>query len=151
MYPVILHSTQYLTDDDLKAMAAFLLGDTPPSPSPPRKPNPTPAPLARPPRLPEHLRRLPRRRRRRPPARHAPLAANSTVRLQSPRNLLLSILDGLPAQRLPDGTRIGDMPAFAHRLTDDEVAQLTNYMRTTWSTREGQVTASDVAKLREGK
>lgn len=152
MYPVILHSTQYLTDDDLKAMAAFLLGDTPPKP--------VPAPQAQPDAAPPS----PGRRvylntcaachgvdgEGHPPGM-PPLAANSTVRLQSPRNLLLSILDGLPAQRLPDGTRIGDMPAFAHRLTDDEVAQLTNYMRTTWSTREGQVTASDVAKLREGK
>jgi len=152
MYPVIVHSTQYLSDDDLKAMSVFLLGDQPPKtvPVPSAKPESGPPSAGRrvylntcaachgiegeghPPGMP-------------------PLADNSTVRLASPRNLLLSILDGLPAQRLPNGTGIGEMPGFAHRLNDEEIAQLANYIRTAWGGRDGQVAAADVAKLREAK
>ncbi|VCU70082.1 Alcohol dehydrogenase cytochrome c subunit precursor [Pigmentiphaga humi] len=152
MYPVILHSTQYLGDDDLAAMSAFMLGDHPPPP--------VPAPQARPEDGPPSAGR--RVYLNTCAACHGidgnghapgmpPLADNSTVRLESPRNLLLSILDGLPGQRLPDGTEIGEMPGFARRLSDDEVAQLTNYLRAAWGGRPGEVAAGDVAKLREGK
>jgi hypothetical protein len=41
------------------------------------------------------------------------------------------------------------MPAFADRLDDAEVAQLTTYIRNAWGNRAGDVASGDVRHLRE--
>ena len=52
------------------------------------------------------------------------MLGNSTLRLADPRNLVVSVLDGLPAQEFPGLERMQDMPGFAGTLSDAEIAEL---------------------------
>ncbi|MCW5695161.1 MAG: cytochrome c [Bauldia sp.] len=42
----------------------------------------------------------------------------------------------------------GNMPPFRARLSDEEIAAVVTYVRTSWGNSYGPVTASDVAALR---
>ncbi len=149
MYPVIHLSTQYMTSDDVHDMAVYLLGEQAPAPQ-----------------------SLPA-----PPADNAQLQTghklyiatcagchgmsgegkphvavatlgNSTVRQKDPHNLLVAILNGIPAQDFPGNESMQRMPGFAKTLSDDEIAQLANYLRA----RNGQpadVAATTVHALRQ--
>ncbi len=153
MFPVVQHSLQYLNDADLGALATFLLGDAPPPAAPPPAPTADAARLAagrqtylnvcagchgaqgegRPNTMP-------------------PMAGSSTVRLADARNLAVTVLDGLPEQRFPHGTMaMSEMPGFAHRLGDAEVAELVNYMRAEWGGLPADVTAEKIGGWRGKK
>ncbi|MGB9206037.1 MAG: cytochrome c [Terriglobales bacterium] len=44
---------------------------------------------------------------------------------------------------------LGEMPAYAHRLSDDQIAAVAQYIRNSWGNAFGGVTPEDVAKARE--
>lgn len=146
MYTVIHNSSQYMTKADTTAIATYLMGDTPP---PPRmitigsgnekgrdiylnmcsachnldgsgKPNVAIA-----------------------------MINNSTIRNIDAHNLITAILDGLPWQSFPNDERMQSMPNFDDELTDEEIADLTNYLRTTWGGLPDDITSDDVKKLRK--
>ncbi|MNE96748.1 Gluconate 2-dehydrogenase cytochrome c subunit precursor [compost metagenome] len=73
---------------------------------------------------------------------------NATLRQPDAKNLIVSVLDGLPAQQFPNGESLQSMPAFGERLDDAQVAELVNYLRVTWGGLPGDVTAGQVKKLR---
>lgn len=77
-----------------------------------------------------------------------PMRGNSSGRDASARNLLVAMLDGVEEQRVTGHESMQPMPAFATRLTDAEIAQLANYLRTTWGGQEANVSAADVGSLR---
>lgn len=56
-----------------------------------------------------------------------PLAGNPAVTAAEPYNVIMAVLGGLPA-----GGTYGAMPSFAGRLSDSQVADLVNYVRTSW-------------------
>ncbi|WP_179404953.1 cytochrome c [Burkholderia guangdongensis] len=149
MYPVVHLSTQYLTKDDLRGLSVYLLGDTPPAPQPVKPP---PADAAR-----------------LDPGRSIYIAVcagchglsgegkphvavamngNSTLRQSDPRNLLVAVLDGIDAQPFAGVESMQSMPGFAHKLSDDDVAQLSNYLRATWGGQAADVKADDVKAMR---
>ncbi len=55
------------------------------------------------------------------------LANNDAVTASEPYNVVMAMLEGFPAQ----GTW-GAMGSFAHQLSDDQIADVTNYVRTAW-------------------
>ena len=59
-----------------------------------------------------------------------PLAGNPAVTAREPYDVIAAVLEGLPA-----GGTYGPMPSFAGRLSDDEIADLANYVRTSWGNR----------------
>jgi mono/diheme cytochrome c family protein len=59
-----------------------------------------------------------------------PMAGNGAVAAQGPENVIRAVLGGLPAQ----GT-YGPMPGFAKLLTQQQIADVANYVRTTWSNK----------------
>jgi mono/diheme cytochrome c family protein len=148
MYPVVHLSTQYLTKDDLRALSVYLLGDAPPAPQPLKPASADAAQLAagrsiyiavcagchglagegKP---------------------HVAVAmdGSSTLRQSDPRNLLVAVLDGIDAQPFGGVENMQSMPGFAHTLGDDEIAQLSTYLRATWG-GQGAVTAADVKAMR---
>lgn len=72
------------------------------------------------------------------------LAGNPAVVAAEPYNVVMAVLGGLPS-----GGTYGAMPSFAGRLDDQEVADLANYVRTSWgNTASADVTASMVAAWR---
>jgi mono/diheme cytochrome c family protein len=77
-----------------------------------------------------------------------PLATNVSLRLTSPRNLIRSVLHGIPAQQFPGLERMEPMPGFADLLDDQAVADLVNWLRSRWGGQRSEVTAADVAKQR---
>lgn len=152
MHSVVQLSTQYLTRDDLRAMSTYLLGDQPPLALPVQTSAPSAdmAPLAA--------------------GRSVYLAVcagchgaegagkphvavamrdNSTVRARDPHNLLVSVLDGIDAQDFPGLERMQDMPGFAGTLSNQDIAQLANYLRAQWGGQPADVSADQVRKLRQ--
>ncbi|HEM9001211.1 TPA: cytochrome c, partial [Burkholderia cenocepacia] len=149
MYPVVHLSTQYLTKDDLRGLSVYLLGDTPPAPQPVKPVSADAAQLAagrsvylavcagchgfngegKP-----HV--------------AVPMNGNSTVRQGDPRNLLVAMLDGIDEQKFAGFENLQPMPGFAKTLSDDELAQLANYLRATWGGQPASVTPADVKAMR---
>lgn len=73
-----------------------------------------------------------------------PLAGNGAVIAPDPANILKVILAGLP----PRGNFI-PMPAFASQLNDQQIADIANYVRTSWgNTAVPDSSAAQVTKLR---
>ena len=149
MYPVVHLSSQYLNQADLAAMATYLLGDQPPAPQPVKAISADAAQVA-------------------PGRRHyvavcagchgregegkphvaVSMAGNSTVPNAEARTLILSMLDGIAAQGFPRVEAMQEMPGFAGRMSDDELAQLANYLRATWGGQPADVRPGDVKALR---
>lgn len=147
MYLVMKNSTQYMTNEDISAITTYLMGD---NPLPPKeitllhntndngrdlylnmcaachnengmgKPNVSVA-----------------------------MIGNSTVRNPDSRNLIMTILEGLPWQTFPGYERLQAMPAFKDEMTNLEIADLVNYLRTSWAGLPGNITESDIQTLRK--
>jgi mono/diheme cytochrome c family protein len=136
-----------LTNSDLAAMAAYLLDGPPPSAAPaPQKLSPLPADIyQRAAKLyvdncagchQDHgtgtLDSIP------------PLVGNPAVTATEPYNVIAVMLQGLPA-----GGSYGAMPSFAGRLSDSQVADVANYVRTSWGNQAApNVSPSMVAAWR---
>lgn len=66
------------------------------------------------------------------------------VEAQSPRNVIAVLLEGIAPNR-----RYGVMPSFSDSLTDNEIAAVTNYVRTAWgNTGVPNAATGDVRGLR---
>lgn len=152
MYEAFHYSTRHLSEEDNRAMVAYLTGDEP---------------------LPPHaLPQAPAEREEQgaglstgrsvyvavcagchavdgegKPGATVALKGNSTLRNADMHNLVHVILHGLDARSLPEGDRQA-MPGFAGELSDEQVARLANYLRTSWGGQRGDVQPGDVGALR---
>lgn len=77
------------------------------------------------------------------------LAGNPVLLSDDPTSLIHIVLKGgtLPATHTAPSTFT--MPAFDWRLSDQEVADVVNFIRTSWGNKGGDVKAADVKGLRE--
>jgi mono/diheme cytochrome c family protein len=147
MHPAIMLSSRHLAADDLEAMVTFLLGDNPPPPVAVTAGNVGANDTGR--------------------TTYVALCAgchgldgngvpntivamhgNSTVRLADPRNLIVTMLDGIAAENFPHDQSMQSMPGFADKLSDEQAAALTNYLRTGWGGQRDDVTPATVRALR---
>ncbi|ARU88826.1 cytochrome c [Pseudomonas sp. M30-35] len=152
MYPVFHNSTQHLSDDDLAAMATFLLGDQPPEAKVLTEvPFDKLSPSAQNGRQ-EYLNVC--------AGCHAAggegkphiavaMRGNTTLRLEDPRNLLRVIEDGIGEQQFTGFERMQPMPGFAGKLTQQQLTDLLNYLRQSWGGKTGELTLSAVQKLQD--
>lgn len=76
---------------------------------------------------------------------YADLLGTRSVNDPSARSVVQAILDG---SRLRVGDRQEAMPAFADRYSDAEIAQLANHVIALFGAQQGQATAEQVAKQR---
>jgi len=79
-----------------------------------------------------------------------PLAGSAIVQAMSPASLLNAILYGAKVGKggpSPFGAW-EDMPSFATKMTDEEIAAVANYVRSNWDNLGGPVKPADVAKQR---
>ena len=76
------------------------------------------------------------------------LAGNPVLQSSDATSLIHIVLKGgtLPATHSAPSTFT--MPGFAWRLSDQEVADVVNFIRTSWGNQGSQVSAGDVAGLR---
>jgi mono/diheme cytochrome c family protein len=82
------------------------------------------------------------------PPQYPPLAGNQSIQMASAVNAIRMVLNG----GYPPGT-VGNsmpygMPPFAQRLSDDEVAAVVTYIRTSWGNRGEPVSARQANELR---
>lgn len=77
------------------------------------------------------------------------LAGNPVLNGKDPSSVIRLVLHGgtMPAGR--DAPTQFSMPAFRERLSDQQVAQLLSFVRSSWGNRGGAVQASQVTALRE--
>ncbi|MFN4131343.1 MAG: hypothetical protein ACK4GC_16225, partial [Paracoccaceae bacterium] len=76
---------------------------------------------------------------------YPPLIQNAALRREDPGNLLQVLAYGVPAGKL---YRAPAMPGFADELSNDQIAMLANYTRTTFGGRQdSSLTATDVERV----
>lgn len=157
MSDVIHHSTQYMTDADLAAIAAFLKSLT--APGDEKKltydasvSNDLYKGDARMPGAQLYVDNCATCHRT---SGHGydqtfpALALNPVVISSSPDSLIHIVLAGSTMPGTKTALTEFSMPSFASRLTDDEVAQLLTFVRSSWGNSAPAVTQEQVRKIRE--
>ncbi|TMV88596.1 c-type cytochrome [Thioclava sp. BHET1] len=77
------------------------------------------------------------------------LGGNSIVTADQTTGLIDVILNGAAMPSTAKRPEAFKMPGFAHRLSDEDVAQIASFLRTAWGNDAGSVDAAAVAKLRQ--
>jgi mono/diheme cytochrome c family protein len=153
MAEVVYNSLQYMTDEDIRAMAVYLKGIAEHSPPPP--------PASTLPKSESSLlislgKTVYDRRcaschgaqgEGKPP-NWPPLAGNQSIQMESAVNAIRMVLNGGYPPGTEGNPRPYGMPPFAGLLSDNEVAAVVSYVRTTWGNRGTPVSARDANELR---
>jgi mono/diheme cytochrome c family protein len=153
MAEVVFNSLQYLSDEDVEAMAVYLKA------LPQRDAEPPPTSQARlvAPAVMETGRKVYARQcaichgdeGRGHPPEYPPLAGNQSITMASPVNSIRMVLNG----GYPPGTRKNPrphgMPPFSHILSDDEVAAVVTYIRVAWENSGTPVSPAQANELRK--
>ncbi len=159
MSDVIIHSTQYMTHADALAAAKYLKSLSGPGEQPAARFTYDPT---------EHL-ALKNGDASKPGALiyldncaacHRPdgvgyeevfprLAGNPVVQAANPRSLVSIVLGGWRTPRTARTPAQFSMPGFAWRLSDEDVANVVNFIRTSWGNGASPVSPAYVARIRE--
>ena len=146
MAEVVQNSTSYLTDADLNAMAEYLKSIPPESRLRTGLKTPDPTRQEGVKLYLEYCRDCHQAKGRGLSGIIPPLADNGTVNASDPVDIIKIVLSG--TQR-GDNLRI-PMPSFETYLNDQQIADIVNYVRTSWGNKAvPDVTTSMVAKLRQ--
>jgi len=152
MAEVVYNSLQYMTDEDVRAMAVYLKAlpqrDTEPPPtSQARLVDPTVMETGRRVYVAQCAMCHGAEGKGQPPV-YPPLAGNQSITMASPVNSLRMVLNG----GYPPGTRKNPrphgMPPFSHILNDDEVAAVVTYIRVAWDNSGTPVAPAQASALR---
>jgi mono/diheme cytochrome c family protein len=147
MAEVVKNSTSYLTDADLKAMGEYLKSIPASSPLRAARPLPTEEREQAATLYMDHCAGCHQAGGRGVPGVFPPLAGNGVVLAQSPADIYKVVLGGIPARG-----KYVPMPSFAGQLTDKGIADIANYIRTSWGNNApGNATADAVGRLRKSK
>ncbi len=153
MAEVVYDSLQYLTDDDVRAMAIYLKGlgqGSPPAPPSSHIPTEQGSLLLSLGRVvyDAQCKACHGENGEGMPPAYPPLAGNQSIQMSSAVNSIRMVLNG----GFPPGTagypRPYGMPPFALTLSDNEVAAVVSYIRTAWGNRGAAVTAAQANELR---
>jgi mono/diheme cytochrome c family protein len=82
------------------------------------------------------------------PRIYPPLPGNANLQSVDPSSTLRIILDGAQTATTPRAPNPGSMPAYAKQLSDQEIADVTNYMRNSWGNAAPLVRPAQVKKAR---
>jgi mono/diheme cytochrome c family protein len=82
------------------------------------------------------------------PRIYPPLPGNANLQATDPSSTLRIILDGAQTVTTPRAPNTGSMPAYAKHLSDQEIADVANYMRNSWGNVASPVTPAQVRKAR---
>jgi mono/diheme cytochrome c family protein len=152
MAEVTYNSLQYMSDDDVRAMAVYLKS-LPGQDAPEPEVAPLRADLTQ--RYSEgkriyaaHCAECHGAEGRGKPPHYPPLAANQSISMTSSVNPIRMVLNG----GYPPGTRKNPMPygmpPFAQSLSDADIAAVVTFIRTAWGNRGGPVTEREINRLR---
>jgi mono/diheme cytochrome c family protein len=82
------------------------------------------------------------------PRIYPPLPGNANLQSADPSSTLRIILDGAETVTTPRAPNAGSMPAYAGKFSDQEIADVTTYIRNSWGNVAPAVTPGQVAKAR---
>jgi mono/diheme cytochrome c family protein len=82
------------------------------------------------------------------PRVYPPLPGNANLQSTNPASILRIILDGAQTVTTPRAPNTGSMPAYAKQLSDQQIADVANYIRNSWGNAAPLVTPGEVAKAR---
>lgn len=146
MAEVIRNSLSYLTDADLQAMAEYLKSIPPDSTLRTGRVKPDPTKQRGATLYLDNCSGCHQATGRGIPGVFPPLAGNGVVVAADPNNIIKVVDRGIKARN-----GFIAMPAFNTQLTDQQVAEIANYVRTSWGNKAPpNATSSMVAKLRAG-
>jgi len=144
MAEVIRNSLSYLTDADRQAMAEYLKSIPPDSRLRTGRPRPDPTVQRGAQLYTDNCSGCHQAQGRGIPGVFPPLAGNGVVVAADPNNILKVVDKGIPAR-----AGFVAMPSFATQLTDQQVAEIANYVRTSWGNKAApNATPEMVAKMR---
>jgi len=83
------------------------------------------------------------------PRIYPPLPGNANLQSADPSSTLRIILDGAQTVMTPRALNPGSMPAYARQLSDQQIADVTNYIRNSWGNAAPLVTPAQVKKARQ--
>lgn len=148
MAEVVVHSTQHLRADDLRAMAVYLK-DLPvqAEPAPAFEAAPS-AQLALGQRLyQQHCADCHGAQGQGAPGAYPPLAGNRAVVMASPVNAVQAIVSGGFAPAAAGHPQPYGMPPFRTVLSPTEIAAVASFVRQSWGNRAGAVSSLDVQRV----
>ena len=160
MVEVVEDSTQYLSDGDLQAIAAYLKALPPRAPSGGFDANPATAALtmtALKTGVPEYpgagiylglCARCHRADGMGVAQKYPRLAGNPAIVAAEPTSLIRLLVEGGGSPTTTGGPEERRMPSFADKLTDTEMARVLTFVRNAWGNAAAPVTARDVASVR---
>ena len=148
MSEVVLNSTSKMSDGDIRAIAVYLKS-LPAGVPEPAVATPSPAQMAEG----EKIYRgaciaCHEADGSSAPRIYPPLPANANLQSADPLSTIRIILDGAESITTPRAPNKGSMPAYAAKLSDQQIADVTTYIRNAWGNKASAVTAADVAKAR---
>jgi mono/diheme cytochrome c family protein len=82
------------------------------------------------------------------PTRYPPLAANQSIQMESAVNPIRMVLNGGFPPSTPGNPMPYGMPPFAQSLSNDEVAAVVTYIRSSWGNHGTAIAANQVDELR---
>jgi mono/diheme cytochrome c family protein len=82
------------------------------------------------------------------PRIYPPLPGNANLQSADPASTLRIILQGAESVTTPRAPNKGSMPAYDTKLTDQQIADVTTYIRNAWVNAAPAVTAAEVTKAR---
>lgn len=152
MAEVVLRSTQYLSNDDLGAMAEFLKtlpmspDDSSASASLPGMGGARGAKLYE-----THCAQCHGDKGQGVPRAYPALAGNRAVTMKSSVNLVQIVLNGGYAPATVGNPRPYGMPPFVLVLRDSEIAAVLTHIRSSWGNQAGEITPLEVNRIRANK
>jgi len=84
------------------------------------------------------------------PRIYPPLPGNANLQSAIPANTLRIILEGAQTLTTPRAPNAGSMPAYADKLSDQQIADVATYIRNAWGNSASAVTAAQVTRARKG-
>jgi mono/diheme cytochrome c family protein len=149
MAEVVLNSTSRMSDADVRAIATYLKGLPPGAPEQAAS-APAPAQTA----SGEKLYKAAciachEADGMGAPRIYPPLPGNTNLQSSDPASALRIILDGAETITTPRAPNKGSMPAYAKKMSDQEIADVTTYIRNAWGNAAPAVTPEEVAKSRK--
>ncbi len=78
-----------------------------------------------------------------------PLMGNATVSSNNPHNLVTVVLNGVPTHRYSSVNAFYAMPDFKGVLSNQQITELVNFLRTSWSGVTPPVTTEEVESIRK--
>jgi mono/diheme cytochrome c family protein len=148
MAEVVINSTSRMSDADVRAIAVYLK-DLGPGAAEPEIAAPPPAQMADG----ERIYRgaciaCHEADGSGSPRVYPPLPGNANLQATDPSSTVRIILDGAQTLTTPRAPNTGSMPAYARKLTDQEIADVATYIRNAWGNAAPAVTPAEVAKAR---